>query len=561
MFGRIRFSVALLLIMALWTPAFAVDVPLEHPVYQFLARLEARGFLSEPLSASLPYSRRSVAHYLVEIQSQDARLNTVEGRQLAYFRFQFDDNHRSHSERDYLPAWENLPEQFPLKPFALYHNRRDLLEAQGNRWAFWMNPVFDIHRKFIKPENDSNGEVRVWASGVEFRGFTGNLGFFVRATDAHIRGDTQFADSNRYPYRAGSGNDGFDFDETDAFVTYQAPHVELLFGKTRNRWGNAQSSVLGLSNLPTSYTQFRTRFRFGPAELTALQAKLYQNPPVVSETDTTADGIARRQYADKYLAAHRLQFNLCSRLQIGFYESIVYGERGFDVDYLNPLMFLRSAEHYNGDRDNALMGGDFKWRAFYNTFIYGELLIDDIRTTKLGTGWYGNKLAYLGGLRLYDPVGLPNVCTTVEYCRIEPYVYSHKYPINSYQHHGTLLGHSSGPNSDAFFASLRWTVSRGFEMEWWSRHRRHGANPLSGRNVGGDFRRPARPDDSDHVSFLDGDLEKDQTWAIRFELELMYDLHLMGEIEYSSRSTKDEIRPEESSEEWRQRVSISWHPW
>ena len=364
-----------------------------------------------------------------------------------------------------------------------------------------------------------------------------------------------------YPYRYGPGKSGFDYDETEAALTWQSRYVELLFGKTRSRWGWAESGGLALSGAPTSQTQLRAKITLGPLELTAMQAKLAQSPPVIERVDTLGNGRLQRFYADKYLAAHRLQVTPSPRLQVGLYEMTVYGQRGFDVEYLNPLMFLRSAEHYTGDRDNALLGADARWRAPLRTTLYGEMLIDDITTSRLGTGWYGNKLAFLGGAACTDPLGLVNTRLTVEYARLEPYVYSHKFAINSYQHYGTPLGYGAGPNSDTWYAALAWTPARPLALNVWSRTERHGANPASGRNVGGDFRRPWQTGDAESVQFLDGDLERRQSYGLNANLEIVQDLRIEAEVVYWDTMVRWEAGGQTESTGWIGSVGAAWHLW
>jgi hypothetical protein len=282
---------------------------------------------------------------------------------------------------------------------------------------------------------------------------------------------------------------------------------------------------------------------------------------MVVRADTTAEGVARLEYAEKYLAAHRLQLNAGKRLQIGIYEAIVYGERAFDFDYLNPMMFLRSAEHYADDRDNALMGLDFKWRPLRGVITHGELLIDDVSTTKLGEGFYGNKLGYQGGAEWVDPAGWKDARFVCEYTRIEPYVYSHKFAINSYQQYGSVLGASTGPNSDVLTAALSWTISRPVEVEVWSQMRRHGANPASGRNVGGDANRPWGPGDATHVNFLDGDLETTGTIGLQMRAEIVHDLYVVGSLERSATRIRYESGIRKTENHSAGLVGLNWNPW
>jgi len=541
--------IALFVFCALWQDATAVGVPTTHPVYVFLKRIAALGLLQHPLSQAEPYSRNEVRELLESLDAQRGQLTPMDVRLLDEYQSQFanSDDAEARDDRDFK--------------FGIYENGHDLAQMRGGNWAIYGKPVVEAREEYHRFPMDSSGRMTVWASGFEIRGEIRRFGFLLRTTDAHVRGDARLADSVNFPYRYDVHPGGFDYDDADAEISYEAPHVELLFGKTRNRWGDGWFDALFLSDLPTSYTQFRAKFRLGPAELTAVQAKLQQSPPVVMSVDTSAEGVPQYQYADKFLAAHRLQFDIGQRWQIGFYESVVYGKRGFDLDYLNPVMFLRSAEHYADDRDNAMVGADVLWRPLTGLVARGELLIDDVSTTKLGQGWYGNKLGYQGGVQYFDPFGIGNTRLICEYTRIEPYVYSHKYAINTFQQYGTILGATTGPNSDLSTVSYAWTVSRPLEFEVWSQLRRHGANPASGRNVGGDFLRPWAPGDSKKVHFLDGDLETTRSIGLSCRAEIIRDVYLIGSAAYAATSYKLESGHRDSGYHSVATAGLRWNPW
>jgi hypothetical protein len=540
---------ALFLLCAAWQDALAVDVSTSHPVYTFLKRAEALGLLRQTLSQAEPYSREDVRDLLESLDARRGELSAVDIRLLDEYQSQFadSDDAAARDERDFT--------------FGIYENGHDLAQMRGQNWAIYGEPVVEARQEYHRFPMDSTGHMTVWASGFEIRGDVRRFGFLLRTTDSHVRGDARLADYATFPYRYDVHPSGFDYDEADAEITYRAPHVDLLFGKTRNRWGGGWFDALSLSDQPTSYTQFRARFRLGPAELTAVQAKLQQTPPVIMSVDTTDEGIAQNQYAEKFLAAHRLQFDIGERWQIGLYESVVYGKRGFDLDYLNPVMFLRSAEHYADDRDNAMVGADFRWRPVNGVIAQGELLIDDVSTTKLGQGWYGNKLGYQGGFECFDPIGLGNTRLVCEYTRIEPYVYSHKFAINNFQQYGVILGAETGPNSDVATVSLGWTVAPPLEVEVWSQLRRHGANPASGRNVGGDFLRPWGPGDSKSVHFLDGDLETTKTIGLKCRVEVIRGVYLSGTAVYAGTDYRLETGHRDSDYHSVGALELRWNPW
>ncbi len=224
------------------------------------------------------------------------------------------------------------------------------------------------------------------------------------------------------------------------------------------------------------------------------------------------------------MSGHRLEVDLTDRVNIGLYEAVVFGGR-WDMSYLNPVMFLKGAEHFNGDHDNAVMGMDFRVFVHRTHSIYGEFFIDDITTTKLGTDWYGNKLAYQIGTFIITPFGFDDLDCRIEYTRVNPWVYTHRTPINRYDHYGDVLGYPAGPNSDEVFVELRKRFSRRFHSSLAFARRRHGVNP-PGENIGGDSRAGFSDGNSKSAKFLAGIRETTNLLSLDLSYELLWELFL-----------------------------------
>ena len=68
-----------------------------------------------------------------------------------------------------------------------------------------------------------------------------------------------------------------------------------------------------------------------------------------------------------------------------------------------------------------------------NTKLYGELFIDDLYTSRIGSGWWGDKTAWLAGALWADAFTLANLDLRFEYARARPYVYTHIEKINTWR--------------------------------------------------------------------------------------------------------------------------------
>ncbi len=175
----------------------------------------------------------------------------------------------------------------------------------------------------------------------------------------------------------------------------------------------------------------------------------------------------------KYASFHYLSYMPTDWLQVGLFEAVVWQGsdsgyvRGFDPNYLNPVIFYRPVEFGLGSPDNASLGLNLKatpfaGKAFGGLAFYGQVFLDDldIARSREGEGFYRNKLAWQAGLKWFRPWGVENLFVRAEYNRIRPYVYAHKVPRQSYTHYNQPLAHPLGANADEFVAIVAHRVKR-----------------------------------------------------------------------------------------------------
>ena len=69
------------------------------------------------------------------------------------------------------------------------------------------------------------------------------------------------------------------------------------------------------------------------------------------------------------------------KLNIGLFETVIWdnaNDRGFDVNFVNPLIFYTAIEFATSSRaGNALLGASLKYK-FKNITLYYQLLLDEI---------------------------------------------------------------------------------------------------------------------------------------------------------------------------------------
>jgi hypothetical protein len=180
--------------------------------------------------------------------------------------------------------------------------------------------------------------------------------------------------------------------------------------------------------------------------------------------EVTEDG----SFRTKYMANHYLSYNVTKRLNIGLFESVIWqndNDRGFDFNYINPIIFYRAIEFSTGSRGgNALIGLTMKYKFTDRINAYGQLIIDEFSTSDVSgsNGSYKNKTGYQLGVKYYDAFGLKNLTVQLEYNRVRPFTYSHNTVVLNYGHNNQSMAHTLGANFSEFITIARYDHGRIF---------------------------------------------------------------------------------------------------
>ncbi|MCB0432225.1 MAG: gliding motility protein RemB, partial [Mangrovimonas sp.] len=171
-------------------------------------------------------------------------------------------------------------------------------------------------------------------------------------------------------------------------------------------------------------------------------------------------------YLPKYMATHFLSWNVSKRLNIGLFESVIWSntnDRGFDINYLNPIIFFRAIEFETGQGSgNALLGmsGKYKWNDNIN--LYGQFILDEFSLSDIkgGEKSWKNKFGYQLGIKYYDAFKVKDLMLQAEYNRVRPYTYSHNTIVHNYGHANQSMAHLWGANFSEFVLIGRYNYKR-----------------------------------------------------------------------------------------------------
>jgi hypothetical protein len=254
----------------------------------------------------------------------------------------------------------------------------------------------------------------------------------------------------------------------EPYVRFTTDPVRLELGRFRLHWGPGRYNGLLIVDETPAFDQFKLQAKLGPVRWTSVVGQL--RPAELLPTDPQMD--------ERYVSAHRLAFDIHRRFQLGVSEALIWGDRGLDLAYVNPLTVLFVSQANNGDLDNALVGVDFDWRVGRGLGLYGEGVVDDLNLRQ-GLSYYGNKLALLGGMLWMEPFGARDWDVEFEWSWHGQFTYTHVRPIDRYQHFGGTLGGRTGPDSDLWVAGVRRRLTRGWAVRAFYELVRHGEGGIA----------------------------------------------------------------------------------
>ncbi len=253
--------------------------------------------------------------------------------------------------------------------------------------------------------------------------------------------------------------DSYDYPVATGHISYTpSKYFNLQLGHGKTFIGDGYRSLL-MSDNASSYPFFKLSTTFWKFKYTNTWMSL---------RDVRLEATEGGSFGTKYMANHYLSYNVTKRFNLGFFESVIWendNNRGFDFNYLNPVIFYRAIEFSTGSRGgNALIGLTGKYKISDRVNVYGQLVIDEFSTSDIfgGNGSYKNKIGYQLGFKYYDAFGLKNLFLQGEYNRVRPYTYSHNTINLNYGHHNQSMAHTLGANFSEFIAVARYQRGRLF---------------------------------------------------------------------------------------------------
>jgi hypothetical protein len=379
-----------------------------------------------------------------------------------------------------------------LKPY-LKNRGTDIMDSvfgisnDGTSYAFkqmgvdnWIKAATDKHVFTVDPyitlaggyANNAVGGLLQAAGGVQFQGiYNDKLSYSFGLTTGYRQFpgyiDSYIVSNQNYQPGLGKGtlqNNGYTSTQFNANLTYiGGKHFVLATGYGKNFIGDGYRSLI-LSDNASNNPYIRLQTKLWRFTYNVLYTR-YENPRFTSFGKTEV----------KYSTLHYLGINFSKKIQIALYDNITWlkndttSQRGFDVQYLNPLIFMRPIEFTFGSPDNAFIGITGKYHIYKNGFIYGQIGLDDLNlSTSIDhhSQNYGNKYALQFGIWNKDLFHVQNLSWRLEWNGVRPYTYGHgfgKVGLN-YTHNNQSLADPFNANFNEFISIFNYHNDRWYGM-------------------------------------------------------------------------------------------------
>jgi hypothetical protein len=442
----------LLFLFPQYLRAQSVYAPLNQDYYHWVNRYEIKqGRWAEGFHSQIkPYLRKGIVALVDSATVRIDRLTKVDEFNLAYLK--------NDSWEWATDSTQGLSKKAILK--QIYKRQNDFYSHKDKDFEVHINPVIAFS---LGQDNNSRSNPYLSSRGIEIRGSIANrIGFYTYFTDTQALFPTYVTNEiiklNAIPnegyYKRDIGGSRVDFITARGYLTFDiVKKINVQFGYDKNFIGNGYRSLV-LSDYSSNYLFLKLNTKVWKINYENIFAQL-------TALTYNADGY----YPKKYMAYHHLSINITKNFNIGFFENIIFGRsdtlvntQGYDLNYLNPIIFYRSVEQQLGSPDNANLGIDFQWNFLRHFQLYGQIFIDELKVGEVrsGKGWWGNKQAVQLGFKYIDAFGIRNLDLQGETNIVRPFTYTHNSNFRNYTNYQQALAHPLGANFYEFVGIVRY---------------------------------------------------------------------------------------------------------
>lgn len=493
-----------------------VFTPADDKVYDFLERLSLKNII-EFHNEVLPKSRKDVADLLKTASGKKFELNEIEQKELDWYfaEYAYELGLNKDEERWFLFSYSDSLFSFKVSPIAGYGISRTGNESGHTRW--WGGNFFGTYSDWFGA-----------AFNARDRGeFGGNVDKEKNFTP--VSGASYISPPGGIEYSDVKGSINFDF---------KLGRISLI--KDNVKWGNGKFGQLILSQKAPSFPFIR--FDLYPADWFRfyyihgfLNSMVFDSSAFYYSNVSSVEPYLRKDYVNKYIAANLISISPLKWLDVSFGNSIIYSGK-IRPEFFIPFMFFKYLDRDTGHGSVADGNGQFyidiaarypRSFFFYTTLFVDVIEIRNVLKNDFHNTWFGFTL---GGKKV--DLLIPNFDLTLEYTRINPWVYEHKDEVTTYTHVNYTLGHWLGQNADQFRIQLDYTFLRGLKIKAYTEFLRKGGL----LDIYFAYK------DNNREEFLYSPLRNDKAFGLDVSYEFIHDLFANFSYKYSDISDESSDR-------------------
>ncbi len=463
------------LIVSISSYSQAVFENVDNSIYEYLNRQALRGniIIDDMIR---PLTRNQIAAYLNELDSayntQKTSLNTVERSELLFHIKEFGLGISEGSVNSVKERWFKKDPRGRIR----FLSKIDSLHSPGQNTRNLLQPFqFNIEpviQGSVFSSNDKKTSIykatglQIWASlGKRF-------GLQLHYKDINEEGtgidfDKKLTPQQGYIASVHPGTKTLNYADVRATMTYQWKNGLFAVGKEQYVSGYGLNGNLIFSTKPPSFPYIRLtqqilpwlKFEYMHA---VLASRLVDTPNSYIVSNGGVFGGQRFKMIPKYMVSHAFSLRLKKGLTLMLGESVVYNDR-IQLGYVLPLMFYKAWDQYiSGTNINAGSNTQFfvqlsSRNQLKNTHLYTSILVDEFSPSAIFSARRNRtQIGFNVGGSVTNFPFFPNLTCSIDYTRINPFVYQNLLPAQEYSNNGYLIGDWMGNNADRLIVEAKY---------------------------------------------------------------------------------------------------------
>ena len=389
--------------------------------------------------------------------------------------------------------YEELPQDSVAKPSVELHTSI-LPAARQYNFASWKkNDSIRKNYYFIAPAVDINGGYFKQMAfrtglGLNFHAQVGKWAFKIGALGGIGSVDSLFNTPAFYYERKGKN---YYYADICGRVSYTPNEIFSFHVGLDNNFIGEGSRSLFLSDYGAPHPFAQVKAKFWRVEYDLFYQFMREH--------------SSKGWRSKFATTHHISLNATKWLNFGLFETVLFQpkdtllNRGYEAEYLNPLVFFRPQEYAIGSADNILLGvsmnARYKGHVFYFQFLLDEFSLKEIKNNP---SWWANKYGAQFGFKGRFNTKIGPFFYRAEYNFMRPYTYAHLNEMQAYGNQGHVLAHPLGGNFHELVAELKWQKGK-YMAKFFTTYRLKGEDK-DGFSYGGDIYMPytLRPSEYGH---------------------------------------------------------------